>query len=401
MSPGRHRDRMMRKRLIASIALAVLLHIAAWPVLYFVTLNGSQTARKPRLSRQYVTLMGPRTRIPANHVMSPNPMTRPPPKKKEEAKKEEEPPSQNKGQVVDLPLAADEAPEKARFLSESNHKVERETKSRHRTSDYKNAMHEVSTTRPNDQRADQPTPTKPSDRRVTAVDKANPKDTRKKSQPSQNRMELPDLRARDRLALRLDPELGTFRNQHESETMRGNGQRLQLGTGEPSEQEGSPGENKQDNSALQLIPELGVLARLAGAPANDHLDDMDEGEGTFLNTKEFKYASFFNRMKRGVSQHWHPMPEYMRRDPTGNIYGQRPRVTVLRVTLAADGQLQQVRVSRSSGLEFLDSEAVAAFRRAGPFPNPPRGLVDDTGHISFPFGFHLDFSRPSGLQLPF
>ena len=77
-------------------------------------------------------------------------------------------------------------------------------------------------------------------------------------------------------------------------------------------------------------------------------------------------------------------------------------MTVLQVALQPDGSLKSVEVSRSSGVDFLDVEAVAAFRRAGPFPNPPRGLVDgDTGLIDFPFGFHIEFSRRSRLRLPF
>ena len=64
-----------------------------------------------------------------------------------------------------------------------------------------------------------------------------------------------------------------------------------------------------------------------------------------------------------------------------------------------EGNLQNVDVKESSGIDFLDREAMSAFRRAQPFPNPPRGLVEE-GQIEFPFGFHVDFSR-RGLRLPF
>ena len=61
----------------------------------------------------------------------------------------------------------------------------------------------------------------------------------------------------------------------------------------------------------------------------------------------------------------------MRRDPTGTMYGGRDRVTVLSVTLDREGNLEDVVVERSSGLDFLDIEAVKAFEKAQPFPHPP------------------------------
>ena len=110
-----------------------------------------------------------------------------------------------------------------------------------------------------------------------------------------------------------------------------------------------------------------------------------------MNSREFKYASFFNRLKRGVSEYWRPMDEYRKRDPTGNIYGYRSRVTVLNITLKADGTVKDAQVARSSGLDFRDHEAIAAFERAAPFPNPPKGLIGPNEEITFPFGFHIDF----------
>ena len=39
----------------------------------------------------------------------------------------------------------------------------------------------------------------------------------------------------------------------------------------------------------------------------------------------------------------------------------------------------------------------AAFRKAQPFANPPRGLANDRGEIGFMFGFYLEVG--SGLQI--
>ena len=137
----------------------------------------------------------------------------------------------------------------------------------------------------------------------------------------------------------------------------------------------------------RLIPQMGALSRLAGGPMNDALSKLDVGDGTFLNAREFKHASFFNRLKREVAQNWHPDRERGRRDPTGLIYGRGVRRTVLKVTLDPQGELVRSEVQTSSGLDFVDQEARAAFQRASPFRNPPKALVEDGESLSFLFGF--------------
>jgi TonB family protein len=139
-----------------------------------------------------------------------------------------------------------------------------------------------------------------------------------------------------------------------------------------------------------LRPTEDVLERAVGGGSVDHLTDADEGEFTALNSRKWKYATFFNRMKRQVAQNWHPDQVYLRRDPTGNIYGTRDRLTVLRVSLKPNGSVAEIYVAKQSGVDFLDDEAVRAFREAQPFPNPPAGLVDGRSNlITFSFGFHF------------
>jgi TonB family protein len=132
------------------------------------------------------------------------------------------------------------------------------------------------------------------------------------------------------------------------------------------------------------------LARAIGGGTQDHLPDVDDGDITGLNAKSWKFASFFNRIKRQVAQHWRPAEQYEKRDPTGNIYGSGQWVTMLRIALSPDGSVNSVAVEKPCGLEFLDDEAVEAIKRGGPYPNPPAQLVGDGGVISFRFGFFFD-----------
>ncbi len=305
-----------------------------------------------------------------------------------------EPTQKLDGQVVDLPPSPDDrAPDHAKYLSEHNTRVEKETRSRYQSQHYKNAMNEPTTT----QRGNVQGPIPPQHAQALEVGPEKAGKDKKAGQGAAAAFEVPSAQQRDKVALRLDPNGSPIANHPASEKVEGNSDRLKLSMAQPTETPSQPGAApKQGPAAIELFPQLGVLAQISGAPANDHLEDVELGEGTFLNSREFKYASFFNRLKREVSETWRPMDEYRRRDPTRNIYGFRSRLTVLAVTLDAAGKLKDVQVSKSSGLDFLDQAAIAAFQQAQPFPNLPKGLLGPNGDVTFAFGFHIDFGGPGG-----
>jgi outer membrane biosynthesis protein TonB len=116
------------------------------------------------------------------------------------------------------------------------------------------------------------------------------------------------------------------------------------------------------------------------------------GDKTMLNTRQFRYWDFFQRVRDAVKKQWHPNEVYSRRDPYWTIYQRQNRLTVLRVSLDKEGNVEALARVRRSGLDFLDEEAVRAFSSAGPFVNPPRGLVDESGRIVFDFGFYLELT---------
>ncbi len=120
----------------------------------------------------------------------------------------------------------------------------------------------------------------------------------------------------------------------------------------------------------------------------DDIQDVDGGDATSLNSRRWKYASFFNRVRDQVAQHWHPEVVHAARDPTGSRYGFKTRTTRLLIRLNPDGSLKAIKLDQAAGLDFLDEEAIRAVRAAQPFPNPPAQLVDpNTGFIDFGFGF--------------
>ena len=143
-----------------------------------------------------------------------------------------------------------------------------------------------------------------------------------------------------------------------------------------------------------LKPSSEVLERALGGGSVDHLDDVENGDETALSSKQWLHATFFNRLKRQVAQNWEPADVWRRHDPDGSVYGFKTRVTQLRVSLDGKGKLSKATVITPCGVDVLDDEAVRAFEAAGPFPNPPDGLVQSDGLITFEFSFHFEIGAP-------
>jgi TonB family protein len=146
--------------------------------------------------------------------------------------------------------------------------------------------------------------------------------------------------------------------------------------------------------APNLKPTQEILERALGGGSVDHLEDVDNGDETSLNSKRWVYASFFNRLKRQVAQNWDPITVWRHKDPTGVVYGTKTRVTEVRVSLSRRGEIEKILVSTPSGVTELDDEALRAFRAAGPFPNPPDGLVQKDNLITFGFSFFFEIGAP-------
>lgn len=143
----------------------------------------------------------------------------------------------------------------------------------------------------------------------------------------------------------------------------------------------------------------GAMERALGGPGTlDTIDDdVQKGGENLLNSRRWKYASFFNRVRDEVAEHWHPERAHASRDPTGEKFGTIPRLTRLFIKLNPDGSLSKISLETSSGLDFLDEEAIRAVRAAQPFYNPPPELIDpDSGLIEFGFGFRLEFEKDGG-----
>ncbi len=154
-----------------------------------------------------------------------------------------------------------------------------------------------------------------------------------------------------------------------------------------SGERGRPGQSGPD---LSVSPE--ALARIAGGPNMDGAHEgLPEGDETGLNAREFKYATFMNRMRAGIAAHWYPAVRdaTKARDPDGSVYFYRERTVVLALVLDPTGNVKDLSVKQSSNVDFFDRIAVSSVRAASPFPNPPSGMFHGEEQVSLPFSFTM------------
>jgi protein TonB len=175
----------------------------------------------------------------------------------------------------------------------------------------------------------------------------------------------------------------------------------------PPEDQKKTGGVKRDWKSLSL-KDLGIGGD--GSPTaatDDRLEGIELGDQTVLSTREFKYYSYYNRIKELLRQYWKPNIERQLAMlwAKGKQLSDAELVTKLLILLDEKGNLTKISKLSGSGIIELDQAAVEAFRRAAPFPNPPHGLVDADGFVRVRWDFILQTVagpriqfHPAGVQ---
>jgi protein TonB len=99
-----------------------------------------------------------------------------------------------------------------------------------------------------------------------------------------------------------------------------------------------------------------------------------------LNTRDPLYVSYFTKIKQLIESQWE-YPELALR------YGLQGRLSLV-FTIGPNGQLQQLRLLRSSGSQLLDDEALRAIKAAAPFPPIPDWIKASPLSISAAMEYH-------------
>ena len=100
-----------------------------------------------------------------------------------------------------------------------------------------------------------------------------------------------------------------------------------------------------------------------------------------LNTTEYKYISYFTKLKERIYQVWkYPKESQIKREQ-GNL-----RIVF---TLRKDGYLESVRIIESSGFENLDREVLRTIRVASPYNPFPESWEEEKLKIPATFDYKL------------
>ena len=147
-----------------------------------------------------------------------------------------------------------------------------------------------------------------------------------------------------------------------------------------------PLENNMNSPAKKAKSSKGSLLKSA---SNDHVKNIPLGDITQLNTTKFKFYGFYHRIKQKLEQHWGNslMQKAKEIYKSGKkIKGKGDKLTALLVILDKKGNILQVRLKSTSGVDELDDAAVESFNKAGPFPNPPKEMLK-SGKAMIEWGF--------------
>ena len=168
-------------------------------------------------------------------------------------------------------------------------------------------------------------------------------------------------------------------------------------------QENGGGDNKPQSKKKDLtLTDLGFknndqqfksdsLSARAGplSSTNDHIENIPLGDHTYLNSVEFKYYGFYFRIRQRLEQFWGRSIQETAQELIAQNRVVAPKsehITALRIVLDKQGEITAIKVLGSSGVQELDHAAIRAFNEAGPFPNPPKGMVVK-GRVTLQWGF--------------
>lgn len=128
--------------------------------------------------------------------------------------------------------------------------------------------------------------------------------------------------------------------------------------------------------------------------STDKLAGVEQSLRTQLNTKEYIYYGYYQRIKKQLNQFWQPQvkQKVSRLLTQGRTIASdsNNKVTKLIIVLNDAGTLVKVQVLSESGIRDLDEAAIEAFRQAAPFPNPPKGMVENDGTIKIRWDFVVE-----------
>jgi TonB family protein len=157
----------------------------------------------------------------------------------------------------------------------------------------------------------------------------------------------------------------------------------------------NPKDLEQEKSLISKTGRLRAPAALDDGPSgegisqtDDYLEDIAVGSQTLLNTREFIFYSFYDRIRRSLRETWNlRLESELSRLMALGVPLQFQMNTQVQVILKSGGEINEVLITKSSGVKELDQAARLAFYDAAPFPNPPQGMIDKNNSVTINWDF--------------
>lgn len=139
---------------------------------------------------------------------------------------------------------------------------------------------------------------------------------------------------------------------------------------------------------VDLAQEASMTAQARG----EYVKGFKAGEETMLNTREYVFYGYFQRIRQRLDRAWDlslkdRLVKYFYRGR--QLASETDYMTQLLVVLDTEGRITKVQIIGPSGTSDLDEAAIKAFNDAGPFPNPPKGLLDPSNQVLVRWDFVL------------
>lgn len=134
----------------------------------------------------------------------------------------------------------------------------------------------------------------------------------------------------------------------------------------------------------------GQSASVGLGRTNDYLEDIPLGDFTKLNTQEYEFYGFYHRIRQKLEQFWglniqEKANKLFKQGRT--IASDSNLITGLTIKIDSQGRIVDIILKSTSGVKELDDAAIKSFNQAGPFPNPPSGMIQADGKATIDWGF--------------
>ncbi len=139
--------------------------------------------------------------------------------------------------------------------------------------------------------------------------------------------------------------------------------------------------NKTNTSELKKGKGAPAEKKGKGVSAtDDFISGAAIGPMTILNTQEFKYFNYYEKIREKVVEIWRPMikESILKVKSSPDKHGKLQvgvHTTKLLITLNSQGEVIQVSIIQKSGYDIFDLTAVKAFNKAERFAGVPKELV--------------------------